>query len=307
MRFEGALQRRHLRIYWRWPVEAEPVDLPDLSKPRLEGVAILPGGERMGLWEIVTPPGMKLQASEQSVHSLSPPTRLMRRAAADLTVAQFLSPAEKVLLREFEAQFQRNTDAASAWLAQAPALQEYPNAVQELTNRLRQLDVDNRQLGPKLQSAEAGLLAGQTFPRQGTDKAKGFFADRDPVAKCSGGEGIASYWEASSNEESPLLVVTPVSSGWFQSWMEWCLAIALGGVLLFLVSPWTQESRRSASRPEIFAVLSVLAAFLAGSWFLLLVAVGSGLIWRLVVVVLAVSAKSEAAEQGGQAVARGAS
>ena len=52
---------------------------------------------------------------------------------------------------------------------------------------------------------------------------------------------------------------------------------------------------------EIFALLGVLAAFLAGSWFLLLVAVGSYLIWRLVIVILAVSVKSPATEDAGQA------
>jgi hypothetical protein len=307
VRFEGALQRRHLRIYWRWPSEAEPVDLPDLSKPRLEGVAILPGGQQTGLWEIVTPTGMKVQASERAAIPLGSPTRLVRRATADLRVAQFLAPAEKALLREFETQFQRNADAASAWLAQAPALQEYPNDGPGLANQLRQLDIDNRLLGPKLQSAESGVSSGQSSARQTADKAKGFLNDHDPVAKCAGGEGIASYWEASSNGESPHLLVKPASNGGIENWLQWCLGIVIGAVLLFLTSPWTQESWRSVSRPEIFALLGVLAAFLAGSWFLLLVAVGSYLIWRLVFVILAVSVKSPATEPGGQAAVRASS
>ena len=304
LQFEGALQRRHLRVYWRWPAEAEAVDRPDLSKPRLEGVAILLGDQWAGMWEIVTPADMKVQASERAAIPLSPPARLVRRAGADLAVAQFLAPAERALLRESLAQFQRDADAASAWLAQAPALQEYPNEVKELVNRLRQLEADNRLLGPKLPSAEAGVSAGQASARQPADKAKGFFADRDPVARCSAGEGIASYWEAASNEESPHLLVTPVTSRWFEAWMQWCLAAALGGVILFFASPWTQESRRSTSRSEMFALLGVLAAFLAGSWLLLLIALGSGVIWRLVVVLMAVTAKANGAEQGGQAAVR---
>ena len=307
LRFEGALQRRHLRIYWRWPSEAEPVDRPELSKPRLEGVAFLSGGEQTGLWEVVTPAAMAVQASARAAIPLSPPTRLVRRATADLRVAQSLAPAEKEMLREFETQFQRHADTASAWLSQAPALQEYPQDTTVLANRLRQLDVDNRLLGPKLLSVDQGLSSSQSSARPPASKGKESFADRDPVARCSGDEGIASYWEASSNEESPHLLVTTVNSQWYENWLQWCMAAALGAILLFLASPWTQESRRSASRPEIFALLGVLAAFLAGSWFVLLVAVGLWLIWRLAVVILAVSAKSPAAEQAAQAAARASS
>jgi hypothetical protein len=297
LRFEGPLKRRHLRIYWRWPSQQEPADRPDLSKPRLENVAVLPGTQPDdGLWEIVAPSAMMVQASERTAIPVSPPTRFVRRAAAEFAVAHFVAPSEMGLFRESEIQFQHNAEAASAWLAQAPALQEHPEDTAELEDRLGRLEAENRLLSQNAQSAEPRVSAESLSTRQAVEKTKGPSTESEPAARVWFGQGISSFWQATGNGGQPQVMVTPASGGSLRSWLRWCLAAALTGVLLFLVSSWTTEVRRSTWRPEIVALLGALAGLLVGSWLLILLALGAGLIWRLVLVVLAASAKPATTE-----------
>ena len=299
LQFEGPLKRRQLRICWRWPPGQERVDRPDLSKPRLENVSTLPGAlPDDGLWEIVTTSATTVQATERAAVPVSPPTRFVRRAAADVSVARFLARAEKGLFREYEKQFQQNAEAASAWLAQAAALQERPEDTIDLEIRLRRLEVENRLVAQNFLGAETRLPAELPATHSVLDRPKGFVANRESTGRVSSGPGISSFWQAADKGGQPQLVVAPASQGELKSWLRWSLAVALGGVLLFLVSPWTLEARRRALRPEISALLGLLAGFLAGSWWLALSVLGLVMIWRLVLVVLIASAKSTPAEGG---------
>ncbi len=85
--------------------------------------------------------------------------------------------------------------------------------------------------------------------------------------------------------------------------MRWSLTAALGGLVLLLLGPRISETRRSTWRPEMTALLGTFAGLLTGSWLLALGVIGSAILWRLVLVVMAAfsaSVESEPLTQSAQ-------
>ncbi|HEV8062209.1 MAG TPA: hypothetical protein VGP68_20185 [Gemmataceae bacterium] len=291
VRLEGTLRRRQLRVCWRWPPGQERARQPDLGKPRLENVAMLPGTPvDEGLWEIVTPPAVSVKAAESSARAVSPPLRLVRRAAGALCEAQFLASAEREGFRESEARFRRNVEAATDWLAQASDLQGNPEDASELETRLRQLETANRLLSQNAQGPNA-LGSPQSSANQSlTDKSNAAVADREQADNgIARTPGISSFWQAANAASQPNVVLSAPSNGWLDYWMRWSLTAAFGCLMFFLVGPSISETRRSGWRPEMAALLGAFAGFLAGSWLLALGVLCSSVIWRLVLIVMATS------------------
>lgn len=277
LRFDGQLRRRHLRIYWQWPPGHESVTQPDLDKPMLENVTPLPGSQQdEGLWEIVTPSAASLQAVDRSAVPVGPELRYLRRAAAALSVARFVSPREKGLFQESQIQFQRDAEAASAWLAQGAGLQARPMDVSELEDRLEQLESEKRVL--LLSAPAAELRRSEESPIR--NAASGFNADRDSKSRFTGGPGIPSFWRSADKDGAPRVTLEPSSGAGLGALLEVALVVLIGTILLVLVSPWTTDTWRKNLRPESVALLGTVAGFLSASWLMVLIALCAGLAWR---------------------------
>jgi hypothetical protein len=292
--FDGELRRRHLRVHWRWPASHETPDQPDLSKPRLDHVTRLPGyQEDAGFWEVVTPVETSVQAVDQTAFAVSPSLRFLRRAAAALDVARFAAPKDKGLYRDADLQFQRDIDAASAWLAQGPTLQERPADVPDLETSLQQLESEHRTLMQETSGAETRRPAIAQARSVSSVTPAGSGVGREHLAALGDSAGVSSFWRAAGKEIRPKIIVEQPSRGRWRFLTQAVLVALLGGGLLVMVSPWTKETWRSAFRPELLALLGAIAGFLFASWLLSLVVLFVSLIWRLARVILAAKFKRE--------------
>ncbi len=177
VRLEGTLRRRRLTVCWRWPPGQEPAGQPDLSKPRLENVAKLPGTPAdEGFWEIVAPAGLSVKTGKLTARPVDPPLRLVRRAAGALCEAQFLASVEGEAFRESETQFHRNAEAATAWLAQASGASSTTGRWARTGNPFAA--TRNRQSpalanGSSAGGAQVSAVAGQTGWNQSIDGVHG--------------------------------------------------------------------------------------------------------------------------------------
>ncbi len=283
LRLDGMTRRRYLRIRWRWPSQSEYSDFPLLHRPRLENVSPLPGIQQSDeIWKILVPSGKTIEPANGSAVPMSPASRYVRRALAYLRAARFFRSRENALADEAEQQSWRNMQAASAWLAQSNQLQECPASIPGLESSLRDLENANRLLVHDSSDAEQAWRAEWLSSSSAPEKEKTSPWDCGLVSE----QGLVSYWQATNAQ--PGVHVGNGSGQIVQQSTVW-LALALGGLLFWLVSPWTSLEGRAAWRPEFMGLWGLVAGLLFSSWFLALGCVAAALLWRLALLGLAVA------------------
>ena len=161
-------------------------------------------------------------------------------------------------------------------------LQEYPASVPELESSLRDLENANRLLVHDSGDADQAWRAEWAANSSGPEKGKTL------LGGCGLGieQGLASYWQATNDQ--PYVHVGDDNGKFLQQSTTW-LALALGGLLFWLVSPWASPERLAAWRPELSALWGLVAGLLLRSWLLAIVCIGVALLWRLALLGLALT------------------
>jgi hypothetical protein len=283
---DGQLRRHHLRVTWNFEAGRESAGHPDLAPPVLENIAIPPGLRAIpGVWKIIVPADFRVEPVAVSTARSNPALLFLDRAAASLRLAGRAASSKGGLAREAELMFRRASFAASAWLAQAPALQEAPESIADLLAYARKLE------------QESGVLAQNAMDpgkRSGADSIPGnlFSGRRDrrernglPAQGCSSEQGRLSYWTVAGGESCPQVQVAYEGGGALLRWRQALLALLLATANLAILARWIADSSRVYWQPELGLIWSLLAGALAASWTLTLFLLAACLLWRLAVLV----------------------
>ncbi len=279
---EGPWKRHHLHLTWSVGGGRETADRPDLSSPLLENITI-PHEilTDQGIWKVIVPADFRVQPANMSTTRSSPALLFLNRAASVMRLAGLVASAKGAQARDLEKQFRRDWFAGSAWLAQAPGLQEAPASTPELLAFAQKLEQQSSvftknaiEAGrrPQADSLPNNLFSGRQDRTAGNDL---------PAPGCSREQGRLSYWTVVGSDAFPQVQVIHDGDGAFARWSEALLAMLLAAATTALLAQWVADSNRVRWQPELGMIWSLLAGALAASWTLTLALLVACLLWRI--------------------------
>jgi hypothetical protein len=280
----GGAGARVVRLRWAFPEGQEPIDVPFLAGPRLEGVA-----EGPVFWTVHVPAGYQTVRSEleRDAEAASAAALNLWRAAVQLQVASRLierarddnEPAPAAALRSVRQRFKRLCRQVEYELA-APGVaargtgpngQSLPAWLAELRDQFRTLAAAN--------PTELGKGEAADSPADGVESSATPLSSF-PFALAPFERGLPNYWQAPSGQSAPRVRLT---AGAARETREAVTRSALLVVLLLAI--WiVSYFFRAVAWPEQLVLLGCVGTVLFGSPLgqLFVLVVAAGLIARLV-------------------------